>query len=73
MFTHACGKNEGIPRGICSFGECQCNLPWYGENCSSLMYKPIIEPVNNSSLQEAQFYSINLTLIQGINPPLSWN
>ena len=69
---YACGRNEKVPRGICSFGECQCNLPWYGENCSNLMYKPFVKPVNDSTLQEAQFYSVNLTLIQG-TPPLSWN
>ena len=69
---YACGRNERVPRGICSFGECQCNLPCYGENCSNVMYKPIVEPVTNSTLREAQFYSVNLTLIQG-TPPLSWN
>ena len=69
---YACGRNEEISRGICSFGECQCNLPWYGENCSSLMYAPVAEPVNNSILQEAQYYSINLTLTQG-TAPLSWS
>ena len=69
---YACGRNERVPRGICSFGECQCNLPWFGGNCSDVMYKPIVEAVTNSTLQEAQYYSVNLTLIQGTTP-LSWN
>ena len=69
---YACGRNESVPRGICTFGECQCNFPWYGENCSRFMYRPMVEPVNNSTVQEAQLYSFNFTLIQG-TPPLTWN
>ena len=69
---NACGRNERIPRGICSFGECQCNLPWYGENCSSLMNAPVVEPVSNSILQEGQPYSVNMTLTQG-TAPISWS
>ena len=33
---YACGRNESIPRGVCSFGECQCNAPWYGERIVAL-------------------------------------
>ena len=69
---YACGRNESVPRGVCSFGECQCNAPWYGEDCSTLIHEPVIRPVNNSVLQEAQQYFIGLTLLQG-TPPLSWN
>ena len=69
---YACGRNENVPRGICSFGECQCKFPWYGENCSSLMYRPMVEPVNNFTVQESQYYSYNFTLTQG-TPPLTWN
>ena len=68
---YACGRNESVPRGICSFGECQCNTPWFGEDCSVLIYEPILGPVNNSVLQEAQPYVIDLLLVQG-TPPLSW-
>ena len=69
---YACGKNESIPQGVCSFGECQCNAPWYGEDCSTLIYEPLVRPVNNSILQEAQQYFVSLTLLQGTQP-LSWN
>ena len=68
---YACGRNESVPRGICSFGECQCNTPWYGEDCSVLIYDPVLEPVNNAVLHEAQPYVIDLLLVQG-TPPLSW-
>ena len=68
---YACGRNESVPRGICSFGECQCNTPWYGEDCSVLIYEPVLGPVNNSVLQEAQQYVISLVLLQGTSP-LSW-
>ena len=69
---YACGRNESVPRGVCSFGECQCNAPWYGGDCSTLIHEPVVRPVNNSMLQEAQQYFIDLTLLQG-TPPLSWN
>ena len=69
---YACGRNESVPRGVCSFGECQCNAPWYGEDCNTLIYEPVMRPVNNSVLQEAQQYFISLTLLRG-TPPLSWN
>ena len=69
--SNVCGRNESVARGICSFGECQCNTPWYGEDCSTLIYEPIVGPVNDSILQEAQQYSVNLALLQGALP-LSW-
>ena len=69
---YACGRNESVRRGACSFGECQCNAPWFGEDCSILIYEPVVSPVNSSVLQEAQQYFISLTLLQG-TPPLSWN
>ena len=68
---YACGRNESVPRGICSFGECQCNTPWYGEDCSILIYEPVLGAVNNSVLHEAQEYVISLALLQGTSP-LSW-
>ena len=68
---YACGRNESTPRGICSLGECQCNRPWYGDNCSLLIYEPIAAEVNDSVLQEAEQYSVMLTLLQG-SPPLTW-
>ena len=68
---HACGRNESIPRGICSFGECQCNELWRGEDCDSPIYKPVITPMANSTLHEAQAYKTSLTLLQG-TPPLTW-
>ena len=69
---YACGRNESTPRGICSLGECQCIRPWYGDNCSLLIYEPIAEQVNNTILREAEQYSIMLTLSQG-TPPLTWS
>ena len=69
---NACSRNENPPRGICSLGECQCIRPWFGENCSILIYNPVIEPVNDLILQEAQQYSVTLNISQG-TPPLSWS
>ena len=68
---YACGRNESIPHGICSLGKCQCNRPWYGEECNVLIYAPIAKPVNDSVLKEAQSYTTTVTLMQG-TPPLSW-
>ena len=68
---HACGRNESTPRGVCSLGKCQCNRPWYGDQCNVLIHAPIVNPVNNSILQEAQPYTTTIVLAQG-TPPLSW-
>ena len=69
---YACGRNESTPRGICSLGVCQCNRPWYGDDCSLLIYEPIAEQVNDSVLLEAEQYSVMLTVSQG-TPPLTWS
>ena len=69
--SYACGRNESVPRGICSFGECQCSTPWYGEDCNILIYEPVLSAMNNSILQEAQQYITIIQLLQG-SPPLSW-
>jgi len=37
-----CGRNESTPRGVCSFGECQCNRPWFGENCGILIHEQLL-------------------------------
>ena len=68
---HACGCNESTPRGSCSFGECFCNRPWHGDNCDVLIYEPLVDPVNDSVLLEAQEYSVRIVLLQG-TPPLTW-
>ena len=68
---HACGRNESTPRGSCSFGECFCNRPWHGDNCDVLIYEPLVDPVNDSVLLEAQEYSVRIVLLQG-TPPLTW-
>ena len=68
---HACGRNESTPRGICSFGRCQCNRPWYGDQCNVLIHAPIANPVNNSILKEAQPYTTIIALAEG-TPPLSY-
>ena len=68
---HACGRNESTPRGICSLGQCQCNQPWYGENCSGLIYEPVAHPINNSILIEAEEYMATVALSQG-TPPFTW-
>ena len=67
-----CGRNENIPRGICSLGGCKCNSPWTGSNCSVLMLAPMVEPVSQVTLQEYQQYSVYLNLSQG-TPPISWS
>ena len=69
--AHACGHNESVPHGTCSFGECQCNRPWYGDNCDILIYHPLAQPLNDSVLHEAQEYTATITLLQG-TPPLTW-
>ena len=68
---HACGRNESTPHGVCLLGKCQCNRPWYGDQCNVLIYAPVANPVNNSILEEAQPYTTTITLAQG-TPPLSW-
>ena len=68
---NACGRNESSPRGVCTFGQCQCNRPWYGVDCSILIYQPRIEAVNDTILQEAQEYTSVVILSQG-TAPLSW-
>ncbi len=68
---HACGRNETNPRGICLFGECQCNRPWHGADCSVLIYEPVVQPVNDTVLKEAMTYDVTIRLLQG-TPPLSW-
>ena len=68
---HACGRNESTPHGSCSFGECFCNRPWYGDNCDILIYEPLVHQVNDTILLEAQEYMVDITLLQG-TPPLTW-
>ena len=68
---HACGRNESTPHGVCILGNCQCNRPWHGENCSVLIYEPKIELINDMVLHEAQEYTSSVILSQG-TPPLSW-
>ena len=69
---HACGRNYSIPRGICSLGECQCNWPWYGVECNDLIYEPVAEAVNDTTIMEAQEYVLNIVVTQG-TPPLVWS
>ena len=68
---HACGRNETIPHGTCIFGKCICNKPWYGEDCTEIIYEPIIEQINDVELQEAESYRQHINLTQG-TPPLTW-
>ena len=69
---YACGRNETPPHGVCTFGTCQCNSPWFGDDCNTLIYKPQIGPVNDVVLQEAEDYTENVILTQG-TPPLSFS
>ena len=69
---HACGRNESSPHGVCSLGQCQCNQPWYGDNCDALIYEPVAYPVNDSTLMEAQEYTATVAVSQG-SPPLTWS
>ena len=68
---YACGRNETTPRGTCSLGECNCNRPWHGENCDTIIYDPVAEPVNNSILFEGEDYMVTVAVSQG-SPPLTW-
>ena len=68
---NACGRNESPPRGICSFGECSCTRPWFGSNCSILIYQPKFGTISDATLEEAESYSLTIPLTQG-TPPLSW-
>ena len=67
---YACGRNETPPHGVCTFGTCQCNSPWFGDDCNTVIYEPQVEPVNDVVLQEAEDYTENVILTQG-TPPLS--
>jgi len=69
--VHACGRNENSPRGICSFGECHCIRPWFGEDCDDLILEPIADTVRAVILQEAQQFSTVFNVSQG-TPPLTW-
>ena len=68
---HACGRNETVPRGTCSFGQCYCNRPWFGDDCEILIYEPVVLPVDDATVQEAQEYTTIVSLLQG-TPPLRW-
>ena len=68
----ACGRNETPSRGICSFGECHCTRPWFGSDCSALIHEPIVEQINDTTLKEADEYSLTIPLRQGTSP-LSWS
>ena len=70
--SHACGRNESIPRGTCSYGICFCNRPFYGEDCDTIIYEPASEQVDNAILQEAEMYMKSVIVSQG-TPPLSWS
>ena len=67
----ACARNETPPHGVCIRGSCSCNKPWYGDNCQTLIYTPLVEPVNDKVLKETENYKENLVLLQG-TPPLTW-
>ena len=69
--AHACGRNESTPRGVCTFGECQCNRLFFGEDCDDLVHEPIANAVRTITLQEGQQFSILLNVSQG-TPPLTW-
>ena len=68
---NACGHNEFPPRGTCSFGQCSCTRPWSGSNCSVQIFEPEIGTINDTVLEEAEPYVLNIPLLQG-TPPLSW-
>ena len=68
---HACGSNESTPHGVCTFGECRCNRPWHGAECSVQIHEPSVQPPNDVVLQEGQEYNDIVVLLQG-TPPLSW-
>ena len=67
----ACGRSESPPRGMCIGGSCTCNQPWFGKNCSHQIFQPILDPVNDSLLEESEEYSESIMLLQG-TPPLTW-
>jgi len=70
--SYACGRNESPPHGVCTFGACSCNSPWFGDDCSTLIYEPQIQPVDDAALQEGEEYSEIVKLSQG-TPPLTWS
>ena len=70
--SHACGRNESIPRGTCIFGECTCFKPWYEENCDELIYEPVIENIINIIVHEGESYMQAIDVTQG-TPPLAWS
>ena len=67
----ACGRNETPPHGVCILGTCSCNVPWYEDDCNTLIHSPLLQPVNDTVLMEYEDYAVSLTLIEGA-PPFIW-
>ena len=64
----ACGRNETPPQGICIQGSCTCNRPWFGEQCDTLIHSVRVDPVNNQVLDEFEYYSQTLFVVNGTPP-----
>ena len=64
----ACGRNETPPQGICIQGSCICNRPWFGEQCDTLIHSVRVDPVNNLVLEEFEYYSQTLFVVNGTPP-----
>ena len=64
----ACGRNETPPQGICIQGSCICNTPWFGEQCDTLIHSVRVDPVNNLVLEEFEYYSQTLFVVNGTPP-----
>ena len=70
--SDACGRNETPPHGVCVRGNCYCNVPWYEENCATLILSPLLQQPMDAVLFESEDYTITLTLLEG-TPPFSWS
>ncbi len=66
--SHLCGRNYTVPHGICSFGTCQCIIPWYGDQCQTLIHVPMIRNILDVSLTEGENYHETQLLVQGSLP-----
>ena len=66
----ACGRNETPSHGVCIHGSCYCNIPWYGDNCDTLILSPLLQPPEDAVLFESEYYTVTL-LLEG-TPPFTW-
>jgi len=58
----ACGSKQTPPRGSCSMGNCLCNQPWLGSDCTILGLPPQIVQIDAQNLPEGKPYQYVLNI-----------